>query len=300
MLANAVLLAGNALLWVFVFLYLKKKLSPRGIVAEARKAIDELLLKLNSDSDRNIRLLQHQIEQVREVSLEARQLCDRVEERLALLYGELEKASSVKDAEERLYPALQRQEKRGGRSFSELTAPFPHKAPPEPAAPAAAVLPPESPAVLQRQEAVADAPQRQNAVPQPEAAVSEPGSFPEAKIPAGPAPGVFPQDDTLNKSLSPLDSYMKEQLRFSAGEAGGIPAAGEEAPAPQEMTSSREPSRTPSVPEFFQAEKPIAIPKSFHQQVMEMKQLGYSIEEIAHETGRSTQEVKITIEISPE
>ncbi|MBP5464726.1 MAG: hypothetical protein J6Y13_06110, partial [Treponema sp.] len=220
MLANAVLLAGNALLWVFVFLYLKKKLSPRGIVAEARKAIDELLLKLNSDSDRNIRLLQHQIEQVREVSLEARQLCDRVEERLALLYGELEKASSVKDAEERLYPALQRQEKGGGRSFSERTAPFPHKAPPEPAAPAAAVLPPESPAVLQRQ----------NAVPQPEAAVSEPGSFPEAKISAGPAPGAFPQDDTLNKSLSPLDSYMKEQLRFSAGEAGGMPAAGEEAP----------------------------------------------------------------------
>ena len=258
MLGNAILLAGNVLLWVFVFLYLKKKLSPRGIVAEARKAIDELLLKLNSDSDRNIRLIQNQIEQVKRVSQQARQLCDRVEERLALLYGELEKVSSVKDAEERLYPAVRAQ----------AAVPGPGPFPRETAAPAAEAL------VLP-----------QNNLPQ-EAAVT--------------ASGGLPQDDTLNKSLSPLDSYRKEQLRFTAGESVALPAAGEEAPAARERAVSREPSRTPSVPEFFQAEKPIAIPKSFRRQVMEMKQLGYSIEEIAHETGRSTQEVKITIEISPE
>ena len=265
MLGNAILLAGNILLWVFVFLYLKKKLSPRGIVAEARKAIDELLLKLNSDSDRNIRLIQNQIEQVKRVSLEARQLCDRVDERLALLYGELEKASSVKDAEERLYPAVRAQ---AAVPPQEAAVPGPGPFPRETAAPAAEAL------VLP-----------QNNLPQ-EAAVT--------------ASGGLPQDDTLNKSLSPLDSYMKEQQRFTAGESAALPAAGEEAPAARERPVSREPSRTPSVPEFFQAEKPIAIPKSFRRQVMEMKQLGYSIEEIAHETGRSTQEVKITIEISPE
>ena len=48
----------------------------------------------------------------------------------------------------------------------------------------------------------------------------------------------------------------------------------------------------------MQAEVPIEVKKNFKQRVMEMRTLGYTIEEIAHETGRSIQEVKITIEIS--
>ena len=247
MLFGTLLFVGNALLWVLVFLHLKKKLSPKGIVKEAQKELEALLLQLNSASDRNIRLIQEQIAQLKQACSDAETLCGKVEERIAMLYGELEKASSVKELEERLYPAA-----------------------PKPKAP---VLPPET-----------------AAAPQPKATVPEPGPIPQV------ASRAFPQDDTLNKSYSPLDSYMKEQLRFTAGEVDGMQAEGAEAPVPQE----KQPSRTPSVPEFIQAEKPIEITKSFHQQVMEMKKLGYSVEEIARETGRSTQEVKITIEISPE
>lgn len=226
MLVNAILISANIILWIVLSLRLRKKLSPEGIIKDVRKEMESLLLQINSASDRNIRLIQDQISQAKTASAEARQLCDKVEERLAMLYGEAAKLSSVKATENLLYPP----------------------------APPAKSGPSEN-------------------VPVP------PADAPEATV--GPAVEI-PRQDTLNKASSPLGSYMKEQMRFS------------ENPAP----AANEPARKVEIPEFIKPERPIEVKKSFRQQVFEMKSLGYSAEEIAHKTGRSVQEVKITIEIS--
>ena len=232
---TVILIVVNTILWVVMFLRLKRKLSPEGVIKEVRAELDKILLQINSDSDRNIRLIQNQIEQVKKVSLEAQQLCERAEERIAMLYGELDKASSVKSVENQLYQ-----------------------------------LDPEGTKPGKAPEA--------DPVPVPSAGVSE------AKDGAAVA---IPHEDTLNKSRSPLDSYMKEQLRF-------VP---ESARPSEPVSATQEASRKVEIPEFIKAEKPIEIKKTFRQQVREMLALGYSVEEIAHKTGRSTQEVKIIIEI---
>lgn len=235
MLVNAVLLAGNVILWCILLLRLKKKLSPDGVMKDVRKELEKLLLQINSDSDRNIRLIQNQIEQVKKVSLEAQQLCERAEERIAMLYGELDKASSVKSVEQSLYrPA------------------------PESTKPDKAIEP--------------------LSVPEPRAGGGD--------SKAGLAASIL-HEDTLNKSRSPVDSYMKEQLRF-------VPEASRSS---EPASSAQDSPRKIEIPEFIKAEKPIEIKKPFRQQVKEMLALGYSVEEIAHKTGRSTQEVKIIIEI---
>jgi hypothetical protein len=240
MTVEVLLIVGNGLLWVLLMLGLKKKLSPEGVMKDVRKELEGLLLQINSASDRNIRLIQNQIEQLKTASLEAEQLCAKVEERLAMLYGELDKASAVKTVEDRLYPSE---------------------------------LPSASDLGTGRE------------TPAPEASI--PNAVPSAPAAnrASDAPAVH--DDTLSKSYSPVDSYMKEQMRFASDVAEA--SSGEKAP--------ENPHRI-EIPEFIKAETPLEIKKPFRQQVMEMKALGYTIEEIAHETGRSTQEVKITIEFS--
>lgn len=240
---NAILIAVNTILWIVMFLRLKKKLSPEGVIKEVRKELDRLLLQINSESDRNIRLIQKQIEQVKEVSLEAQQLCDRAEERIAMLYGELDKASSVKSMENHLY-----------LSGEQAKAPEPRQ---EAMLPDKALVPEAS-----KVPTVSEVPD-------------------VAELPTGVRPAPVVVDDTFNKSRSPIDSYMKEQLRF----------------VPETGPASPEPPRKIEIPEFIKAEKPIEIKKPFRQQVKEMLALGHSIEEIAHKTGRSTQEVKIIIEI---
>ncbi len=233
---------GNVLLWVFVFLHLKKKLSPKGIVKDARKELEALLLQINSASDRNIRLIQEQISQLKHAASDAEALCGKVEGRIAMLYGEMEKLSAVKAVEERLYQTV-------SQSDAIKEKPLPSEA-----------------GGLSVEEKVS--------VPK------------EQDVPVSKR---LLQEDTLNKSYTPVDSYVKEQMRFTAAEDK----------AGQELVEKRsDMSHVENIPEFVQAENPIEVQKSFKQQVLEMKALGYSIEEIAHETGRSTQEVKITIEIS--
>ena len=183
--------------------------------------------------------MQAQLDRLKQATVAADELCSKVEERLAMLYGELDKASAVKAAESRLYPAPEQ--------------------PPEAAVPASAPTPGSAPAA-----APASTP-----IPAPSPAAAD----------------VLPLDDTLNKSYSPVDSYRKEQMRFGPP-AGTAPSVAPEKPQKIE------------IPEFIKAEKPIEIKMPFKQRVRELRALGYSIEEIAHETGRSTQEVKITIEIS--
>ena len=242
---NAILIAVNTILWVVMFFRLKKKLSPDGVIKEIRKELDKILLQINSDSDRNIRLIQSQIEQVKKVSLEAQQLCERAEERIAMLYGELDKAASVKSVEQSLY-----------RPAPENTKPDKAEASP----------------------ALSSEPAASELTAEPRAGSSVPKVGPAASI---------PHEDTLNKSRSPVDSYMKEQLRF-------VPEA---ARSPEPAPSAQDSPRKIEIPEFIKAEKPIEIKKPFRQQVKEMLALGYSVEEISHKTGRSTQEVKIIIEI---
>ncbi|MBQ6566196.1 MAG: hypothetical protein IJL80_03990 [Treponema sp.] len=232
---NVILIAVNTILWLVMFWRLKRKLSPEGVIKDVRAELDKILLQINSDSDRNIRLIQNQIDQVKKVSLEAQQLCERAEERIAMLYGELDKAASARSVEEQLYRPV-----------------------PEASEPDKAIEP--VPAA------------------EPRAGGSESKAGPSASV---------PHEDTLNKSLSPLGSYMKEQLRF-------VP---ESARTPEPAPSAQEAPRKIEIPEFIKAEKPIEIKKPFRQQVKEMLALGYSVEEIAHKTGRSTQEVKIIIEI---
>ncbi len=209
---------------------------------DARKELEALLLHINSASDRNIRLLQEQISQLKHASSEAELLCAKAEEKISLLYQELEKASSVKTVQDRLYP-------------SSLPAAGPHE----------------------KQLVTVDSEH-----------LSERDSLPPGKDEIE-APTALPLADTLNKSYSPVDSYKKEQLRFASEKEGDV----EETAA-----SSSEETSVSNIPEFVQAENPIEVQKPFKQQVMEMKAFGYTIEEIAHATGRSTQEVKITIEIS--
>ena len=245
MLIEALLIAVNAILWTVLFMRLRKKLSPEGIMKDARKELEDLLRQINGATDRDIRLMQAQLDRLKQATVAADELCSKVEERLAMLYGELDKASAVKAAESRLYPAPER--------------------PPEAAVPAPAAAPASAPT---------------------------PGSAPAAAPASTPIPApspaaadVLPLDDTLNKSYSPVDSYRKEQMRFGPP-AGTAPSVALEKPQKIE------------IPEFIKAEKPIEIKMPFKQRVRELRALGYSIEEIAHETGRSTQEVKITIEIS--
>ena len=228
MLIEVLLIAVNVVLWIILFLTLKKKLSPNGIIKDARKELEGILRQINGATDRDIRLIQVQLDRLREATSSAELLCKKIEERISMLYGEMAKVSAVKTAEESLYH------------------------------------------------------EKSLDVAVESKAVSSESDSSHLAEPIAESVNTSPHDDTLNKSRSPLESYIKERNRFSS----------------DPVSASVESSQKLEIPEFIKAEKPIEVKKPFRQQVREMLALGYSIEEIAHATGRSTQEVKITIEIS--
>lgn len=252
MLVEAIVIVVNGLLWLLLFLYLKKKLSPEGLLNEAKKELQDLLLQINSSTDRNIRLVQEQKVLIKKTISEAEELREKIEERLTMLYGELEKTEAVKTVEERVY---------------------------------------QDSSSMHVEKNIVNIPDFKNTAE----ISSSVDDFTVHTIQSNENEGnenPLPVTDTLNKSYTPLGSYMKEQLRFSPAD---LP---DETVKEMPVEQSSENIKKIEIPEFIKASEPIQIKKSFKQQVMEMRSLGYSIEEIAHETGRSTQEVKITIEIS--
>ena len=88
-----------------------------------------------------------------------------------------------------------------------------------------------------------------------------------------------PKRRTSKKALTPEEQYRKEQENFSKN------------------TSATQKS---DLPQILQSEniKKIIPKKSFREKVVELFDRGMSIDEIASEVGRSTQEVEFILEIS--
>lgn len=98
----------------------------------------------------------------------------------------------------------------------------------------------------------------------------------------------------VKNPYSPVNLYQKEQMSYT-GKIQPI----ENIEQDHDVVDKIEmPGEMVSVPEIRIADELIKPKKDVKEKVRELKSLGYTVEEIASETGKSTQEVKIILEFS--
>lgn len=98
----------------------------------------------------------------------------------------------------------------------------------------------------------------------------------------------------VKNPYSPVNLYQKEQMSYT-GKIQPI----ENIEQDHDVVDKIEmPEEMISVPEIRIADELIKPKKDVKEKVRELKSLGYTVEEIASETGKSTQEVKIILEFS--
>lgn len=98
----------------------------------------------------------------------------------------------------------------------------------------------------------------------------------------------------VKNPYSPVNLYQKEQMSYT-GKNQPI----ENIEQDHDVVDKIEmPEEMISVPEIRIADELIKPKKDVKEKVRELKSLGYTVEEIASETGKSTQEVKIILEFS--
>ncbi len=117
-----------------------------------------------------------------------------------------------------------------------------------------------------------------------------------------------------SKTVVPVEQYIHEQTRFdnheSFNQAGQMESSvelelskdsseslGQISQQTQSLSDSENTSNS-GTPVFYDAKESIIPKTDYKKRVMQLHEMGYTVEEIAHDVGRSTQEIKFTIEIS--
>lgn len=196
----------NIISWCFVFTRFKKMFSTDGIIESVKLKLNSLLIQIDSATDRNIKLINERIKELKFVSAEAYNkiliLQDKIDivKKNEILKNEAEQAERSKTFEEKVYADLK-------------------------------------PAV--------------------------------------------------SKIYPPVRAYQKEQASYSSV-----------ADFTQNSLQNKNKEDIEDVPFVSIADELVKPKKDFKAVVHELRDLGYSVEEIAAETGKSTQEVKIILEFS--
>ena len=204
----------NIVLWVRIFSRLKKMFSTDGVVENVKIKLNTLLIQIDSATDRNLKLLNKEINELKLICAEAdnriKILQDKIDQvkKSELLKSEAEHLRQSKDFEERVY------------------------------------------------------------------------------APAG---------HSSASTFSPAAAYQKEQSSYMPS---SVSAESIDDSAVKQETSVSSENTFVNIPEVRVADELIKPKKEFKTIVKELRNLGYSVEEIAAETGKSTQEVKIILEFS--
>ena len=194
----------NIISWCFVFTRFKKMFSTDGIIESVKLKLNSLLIQIDSATDRNIKLINERIKELKFVSAEA-------DNKILILQ---DKIDIVKKNEILKNEAEQAERSKTFEVYADL-----------------------KPAV--------------------------------------------------SKIYPPVRAYQKEQASYSSV-----------ADFTQNSLQNKNKEDIEDVPFVSIADELVKPKKDFKAVVHELRDLGYSVEEIAAETGKSTQEVKIILEFS--
>ena len=241
------------------------------IIEKTREIMDNMLMDLNRNAERNVGLVNDSIKMLKDVQEETLQVQQEAERRVALLNGEIEAKKKSLEFESRIS---------GGDGPEEKSAPAksrrsePKKTPP-------ARKSSEKPAGRTRSKSVSSG---IDPLFQTNAVVDSPAS----ELPDRGKSG--------NRSTSLASRYKEEQMQgnlFSAENSASDAEVVESAPQNAEKGS-----RPSGEPEIIRAENPVVVKKSINRQVQEYAALGMTEEEIASKLGRTVQEIKLMLEFS--
>ncbi|MBR1911469.1 MAG: hypothetical protein IJ828_03820, partial [Treponema sp.] len=211
----------NGISWFFLFSHLKKMFSADGVIENVQLKLNTLLIQIDSATDRNIKLINERIKDLKFLSAEADNKIVVLQEKINvlkkndILNKEAEHTERSKNFEEKVYADVKRD---------------------------------------------------------------------------------------ASKKYSPVLAYQKEQMSYhaSAGGSEGSSVFVQEYSNPvgiddQRQMEVKKNENIESIPEVSLANELVKPKKEFKTVVHELRNLGYTVEEIAAETGKSTQEVKIIL-----
>ena len=207
----------NIISWCFLFRHFKKMFSADGVIENVKLKLNSLLIQIDTATDRNIKLINERIKDLKLISAEADNKIQVLQDKInivkknELLKNEADQVEMSRSFEEKVYADLK-------PSFS--------------------------------------------------------------------------------RAYSPVHAYQKEQMSYSGSPMSVSEEISAGSDINQKSSTVEHKNELKEVPFVSIADELVKPKKDFKTIVHELKNLGYTVEEIAAETGKSTQEVKIILEFS--
>lgn len=248
------------------------------IIEKTREIMDNMLMDLNRNAERNVGLVNDSIKMLKDVQEETLQVQQEAERRVALLNGEIEAKNKSLEFGSRISgsAAPEYQSDLSGEK-EEKSAPAKSRRSESKKAPSARKSS-EKPAGRTRSKSVSS---EIDPLFQTNAVVDSPASeLPE-------------RGKTGNRSTSLASRYKEEQMQGNLFSSENSASTAEDAPQNAEKGS-----RPSGEPEIIRAKNPVVVKKSINRQVQEYAALGMTEEEIASKLGRTVQEIKLMLEFS--
>lgn len=251
------------------------------IIEKTREIMDNMLMDLNRNAERNVGLVNDSIKMLKDVQEETLQVQQEAERRVALLNGEIEAKNKSLEFGSRISgsAAPEYQSDLSGEK-EEKSAPAKSRRSESKKA-LSARKSSEKPAGRTRSKSVSSG---IDPLFQTNAVVDSPAS----ELPD--------RGKTGNRSTSLASRYKEEQMQGNLFSSENSASTAEDAEAaPQNAEKGSRPS---GEPEIIRAKNPVVVKKSINRQVQEYAALGMTEEEIASKLGRTVQEIKLMLEFS--
>ena len=259
----------------------KRLFSTDKIIEKTREIMDNMLMDLNRNAERNVGLVNDSIKMLKDVQEETLQVQQEAERRIALLNGEIEATKKSLEFESRIsasadpeYPSdlAEKKEEKSASAKSRRS---------ETKKPVSTRKSPEKPVGRTRSK--------------PASSGIDP-LFQTNAVVDSPASELPDRAKTGGRSASLASRYKNEQMQ------GNLFSAENSASNEEEVESSaknvEESARPSGEPEIIRAKNPVVVKKSINRQVQEYAALGMTEEEIASKLGRTVQEIKLMLEFS--
>ncbi|MBR3549125.1 MAG: hypothetical protein IKN90_03505 [Treponema sp.] len=241
------------------------------IIEKAREIMDNMLMDLNRNAERNVGLVNDSIKMLKDVQEETLQVQQEAERRIALMNGEIEASKRAMAFEERI----------SGKKTAENVL--------ESSAQMEVKVPSSKSRRGESKKSVASRKSTEKTASRTRTKVADEGMDPLFQtnvVVDSPASDIPQRVKGGSRSASLASRYRDEQAQgnlFSADTTAPVqPATSEERPSGQ--------------PEIVHSSNPVVVKKSINRQVQEYAALGMTEEEIASKLGRTVQEIKLMLE----
>ena len=260
----------------------KRLFSTDKIIEKTREIMDNMLMDLNRNAERNVGLVNDSIKMLREVQDETLQVQQEAERRIALMNGEIESAKKSLEFESRIAGTLGHARE---EEVVDSSAEKEQKA---------------SSAKTRRGESKKASPSRKPAERSTARTRTKPSSsgidplFQTNAVVDSPSAELPDGGKTGGRSASLASRYKSEQMQGNLFTVENTNSEDKQAVSEAKKTESvKKPS---GEPEIVRTKDPVVVKKSINRQVQEYAALGMTEEEIASKLGRTVQEIKLMLE----